>query len=144
MPRWKMVNPYEYYKELCSCADIKSPGASDYGAMYDFMHQYCECPPESVYLCMRNLAGEEVSFWPVGVWNVNEQFLGVANNREEYIALWNSNSANKQVGKLSAGIGPFCFTLTLNPGTIPPPWVIGTNGPLDYRIYEFRYDEAYE
>ena len=141
-----MGGPYEYYKEVCNCsgAGIRSSGAGSYNTMHSFMLEYCQCPPDKVHVCMRNLEGEEVRTFPVGVYNVNEQLLGEANTKAQYIAIWNSDPANQAVGRLSSGVGPFCFTLTMVDGQVPPPWVIGEGGELDYGIYESAYEEAYE
>lgn len=79
--------------------------------MYDFYKEYCICPACTVYLGLRDENGEEVGGWPVTVYNVNDVAIGTANNKEQYMALWNADSANAAIGRLSGLIGPYSFTL---------------------------------
>ena len=113
------------------------------GLYYDFYKGFCVCPGDEVYLAMRDLEGDEVSTWPVTVYNVNEEVIGVAANKEQYISIWNSDPANNLVGTLTDLIGPFSFKLINIIGTIPP-YVIGVPSGTFEGIYESQYAIEYE
>jgi hypothetical protein len=104
--------------------------------LYDYMKLICVCPGRIEYLAMRTLAGAEVYFFPVTVYNVNEEPIGVANDKQEYINIWNSDYANNKIGILAGLIGPFSFQLHLKPGQVSPPWVIGENGEEGFILTE--------
>lgn len=99
--------------------------------LYDYYKMYCVCPGEDHFIGMKTLEGEEVGGWPVYVYNVNEVQLAVAENKEQYIAIWNSDAANSAIGKLSGANGPFFFVLTTKRHDIViPEYVIGDNDGL--------------
>lgn len=93
--------------------------------MYDFYKLYCVCPGTYEYIGMKTIAGDEVTAFPVNVYDVDEVLIGEAADKAEYITLWNSSTANQAVGVLSGLVGPFSFTLKLNSGQTLPDWVIG-------------------
>lgn len=92
---------------------------------YKYYADICSCPGKEVFLQMRNLEGEPVYNFPVIVYNVNGLALGVADNKERYITIWNSSNANRIKGVLSGLPGPFSFQLRLRKGQTPPAYVIG-------------------
>lgn len=94
-------------------------------SIYNYFSNYCVCPGRDVYLGMRDLYGNEASSFPVFVYNVNEELIGEALNKQQYIDIWNTDPDNRLVGTLSGLIGPFSFTLTLKPGQSAPAFVIG-------------------
>lgn len=98
--------------------------------VYDFFKLHCICPGTYEYIGMKTIAGAEVSSFPVTVYNVNEEAIGTAADKAEYISLWNSSPANQTVGVLSGLVGPFSFTLKLNSGQVLPDWVIGEPGGI--------------
>lgn len=74
---------------------------------------------------MRTLDGGAVYNYPVIVYNVNGQALGLADNKERYISIWNSSNANRTRGVLSGLPGPFSFSLKLRKGQAATQFVIG-------------------
>lgn len=52
------------------------------------------------------------TLFPVGVYNVNNIYLGSAANSAGVVSLWNSDSANQDYGVLSATAAPCYYTLT--------------------------------
>ncbi len=111
---------------------------------YEYYSGFCVCGNERVVLPMKDLNGNDVYTFPVQAYNVNVAAIGAANNKDEYIAVWNSDPANQAIGILSGAVGPFLFTLAVNPGQVIPPWVIGDPGEIDYGIYEEEYAIEYE
>jgi hypothetical protein len=114
--------------------------------MPDYYSQYCVCGPEEIILGMRDLEGNETTSYPVDVYNVNEELIGIATTKAEYITVWNSDPANQAVGVLGNGVGPFSFTLVLNDGQDAPDWVIGVSHTAGrpVGIYELQYEDQYE
>ena len=74
---------------------------------------------------MRDLDENEVTSFPVNVYNINEEFIGEAATKQEYIDVWNSDPDNQVMGILGNHIGPFLFMLHVNNGQTAPEWVIG-------------------
>ena len=93
--------------------------------VYEYMQNYCVCPGVEVYLALRTRDGQEVNAFPVMVYNVNQQALSQADDKEEYISIWNANAANAAIGILTGLLGPFSFKLILKPGQTAPAYVIG-------------------
>lgn len=141
-----MVDPYEYYKGLCgSCPPSTGGAGGDGSSLYDYYKNYCVCDGGLAYLGMRDLDGNEVHWYPVTVYNVNQVQIGYATTKVQYINVWNADPDNEAVGILMNGGGSFGFVLKLNPGQISPPWVIGVpDDPIDNGIYEKVYEEEYE
>jgi hypothetical protein len=100
---------YDYYKDLCNCSEVASPGAGENGSIYQFYNEICICECLPVYLGIKDLDGDEVSAWPIKVFNVNQEELGVANDKAEFISMWNADPANQEVGRIKNGRGPFGF-----------------------------------
>lgn len=115
--------------------------------MPDYYSRYCVCPDGLYSLGMRDLEGNETTAYPVDVYNVNEELIGIANTKAEYITIWNSDPVNQAVGTLSNSLGPFGFKLRLNTGAELPDYVIGVShiaSREDTRIYEEQYESQYE
>lgn len=114
--------------------------------MPDYYSQYCVCGPEEINLGMRDLDGNETTSYPVDVYNVNEELIGIAANKAEYITVWNNDPANQAVGTLGNGLGPFGFKIVLNDGQEAPDWVIGVSqvATRPVGIYESQYEDQYE
>jgi hypothetical protein len=91
---------------------------------------------------MRTLDGDEPDSYPVYVFNVNEVQIGLASNKAEYIAIWNSDTANVAVGRLGGCFGPFNFMLSLSGALPPPSYVIGDTEGVPMRIHapQYRYE----
>jgi len=114
--------------------------------MYGYYAQYCKCEDEPVVIGMANLQGVETTSYPVDVYNVNEELIGIANDRDEYISIWNADEDNQAVGILSTGISNFSFRLKLNAGQEAPDYVFGVplSGKEQLGIYEIAYADEYE
>jgi hypothetical protein len=113
---------------------------------YEYYRNYCVCPGEEFVLGMRDLDDNEVSFWPVIVYNVNQIPIGVAATKNQYINVWNGDADNNIIGVLqNSNAGPFSFTLVINPGQPVPPWVLGETYDRDFEgIYDEFYASEYE
>jgi|GEM_PF-4242932 len=140
-----MDKQYEYYNGYLSGSSPSSPGASEHGPAYAYYEAYCVCVGEGIALVMRDLQGNETGSFPVEVYNVNEELINGATNKQHYIIVWNSDPANQAIGVLKNGYGTFGFKLTLNPGQTPPEYVIGVpNSVVDLGIYSIQYGIEYE
>lgn len=62
------------------------------------------------------MGGYELQHFPVTVININGTPIGTAKNKEEYIAIWNSNYQNRQVAFLNGGYLPFEFIARVEKG----------------------------
>lgn len=102
----------------------------------DFYKTYCTCAGKDIYLLMRNANGMSPTYYPVTVFNVNGVMIGSALNKQEYIDIWNNDTANQDIGKLSGAYGDFTFTLTLKSSNS-----INYVGGNSMRFYQF--DLAY-
>lgn len=65
--------------------------------------------------------------YPIDVYNINDTRIGTANSKEEFISLWNSDSANKTAGTLSGWYGPFMFVLR-HKESAKAPYYLGLRG----------------
>jgi hypothetical protein len=54
-------------------------------------------------LSLQNYEGDMDLQYPLGVFSVNNTFLGIADSAEEYMTLWNSNVDNQAVGTIVSG-----------------------------------------
>jgi len=92
---------------------------------YEYYNDYCVCDGEEITLGMKSFDLEDVYSYPVVVYNVNEVAIGVANDKDQYMSIWNADLSNSEVGELLALSGPFSFTLRLKSGSMAPLFVIG-------------------
>lgn len=136
-----MGSAYEYYKDICNCPGTPSSGAGANEAMYDFQKTICVCRCELIYLTVKDGDGNDTGVYPVSVYNVNEQLLGEAANKSEFIALWNSDEANREYGRLRSSRGPFGFYLDPVECGVAPDYLIGVSTSVDTGIYAMEYDE---
>src|SRR4051812_15275267 len=83
----------------------------------------CSCQSRSVTINMRTTTGEGIDSYPVDVKNVNGNSIGIANDVEEYMSLWNTDVENALVGSINA-VSQFSFFFTTNLGPVPA-FVIG-------------------
>lgn len=96
--------------------------------------KYCNATFE---LPMLNFLDGATTDYPVGVFNVDGDFLGVANTQPQYLDLWNDDLANQAHGTLTAGDTPFSFRL---PTTSPLTSVTGLRyyeytGPANVQLF---------
>jgi hypothetical protein len=140
-----MEGVYDYYKTVCRCTDSYTPGVGEAETYFDYFCRYCVRDGDRVFLGLRDLDDHEVGRWPVTVYNIDEVAIGYATTKDQYITVWNADPDNQVIGVLSSGNGPFAFVLTLNPGQISPPWVLGEPDIIIKEgIYEEEYAEEYE
>jgi hypothetical protein len=71
----------------------------------------------NVLVNMENFLDTTTPGYPVGVWNVNDVYLGTADTQDAAATLWNSDPANQAVGQISSGPTPSTFYFE---GTTPP------------------------
>lgn len=79
----------------------------------------CTCALLRKTLTMLTTLFEEPYGFPVTVYNVNLDIIGIANNKEEYLSIWNSDVDNQICGTLIGSVNPFSFILVKNQGPIP-------------------------
>jgi len=112
---------------------------------YDYYRNYCVCSGIPIWIGMHDLEGDETSRYPVNVYNVNNELIGQAAGKAEFIEIWNGDTSNQELGVLSSGFGPFGFNLDLEPGQDAPPYVIGEfDGVVQTGIYAVQYENSYE
>jgi hypothetical protein len=83
------------------------------------------CGSNCVIMQMRTFTNYNTPGYPVGVFNINKQYLGSAQNADDFIGLWNGNAVNQAVGVLSKTSDPLHFNLTLASNATAPAAVHG-------------------
>lgn len=80
-------------------------------------------------LVLRNFTNLRITGWPVVVFNIDGEEIGVANTRKEFIELWNSDERNQTLGYIKSGWpgDDFGFRLTVVCGAVPPQWLLATS-----------------
>lgn len=68
-------------------------------------------------LTLKTFLSTNTSSYPVGVFNIDGDYLGIATDQTNYISTWNSDLSNQTQGTLSAGTTQFTFKIT-NSATI--------------------------
>lgn len=92
----------------------------------NFQYNYAtSCGANCVVLTLQTFTGYNTPSYPVGVFNGNKQYIGIANTAADYVNLWNGNAVNQAVGVLTAGTDQFHFNLSLAANAAPPPVVFG-------------------
>lgn len=66
---------------------------------------------EQSFWIAKNADDSEPESYPVAVKNVNGEIIGTANNKDEYILIWNANPDNAIRGYLLGDSPPFVFDL---------------------------------
>lgn len=79
---------------------------------WEGINPYCELDVK--ILSMKTFSGYQTPSYPVGVFNINGDYLGIANNQAEYVSLWNSDIANNAQGLLQSGANSLQFYLPLS------------------------------
>lgn len=79
----------------------------------------CNCAVFQKLIAMRTTDGNEPGNYPVTVYDINLNAIGVANTKDEFITLWNQSPDNNTAGTLSGESYPFTFLLTKNVGPLP-------------------------
>jgi len=109
---------------------------------YEYYKNICVCDGREIYLPLRRLDGSMISGFPVTVYNVNEVAIGTANNKEQYLNIWNADLANRAVGVLTGLIGPFSFTL-ITKSSSPPDFVIGESTGVVAGIFTSQFTSQF-
>lgn len=74
----------------------------------------------AVTIEMTDMFGEKIDAYPVGVFNVNKNYLGIANSGDEFKELWNADADNKQLGSIVIPATEPSFIFLPNEGVEPP------------------------
>lgn len=99
----------------------------------NFQYNYVSsCGVNCIIFPLQTMNGSNTIGYPVGVFNVNNQFLANANSQGEYVNKWNLNATNQAKGVLSAGSDALHFNLTLAANQTAPTAVTGLRY---YQIY---------
>lgn len=81
---------------------------------------------ESFFLILRDFDKERVNQWPVIVYYVNGNAIGMAKDKRQYILIWNQDPQNNKLGELAGkSNSPFGFKLTVLCGLSSPSWLLG-------------------
>ena len=80
---------------------------------------FCECPVLRKHVPMLTTDFQDPGSYPVEVFDINLVSIGFANNKNEYITIWNSSVDNVTVGYLIGDYGLFNFILVKNHGPLP-------------------------
>ncbi len=92
----------------------------------NFQYNYAgSCGDHCVVLPMQTFTSYNTPGYPVGVFNINKNFIDTARTPAEYVAKWNSNAGNQAIGLLSANADSLHFNLTLATGAAAPPALYG-------------------
>lgn len=145
-----LVNSYEYTPliGMISEADPTNKKASyEYDKLWrlknikdfegnivkNYQYNYAlSCGPNCYVIKLQTFTGYNTPAYPVGVFSVNKEYIGIANNATEFISLWNSNTSNQSRGTLSGSAsGDFQFNFTATENANIPPVVYGL------RYYQF-------
>ncbi|MFA9212945.1 MAG: hypothetical protein ACEQSR_03760 [Candidatus Methylacidiphilales bacterium] len=87
----------------------KFAGNYTYAKIYGLFGQVDTCGNRIVSFF--NLSGDRITTFPLGVRNVDGDYLGIANNQAELIALWNMDVTNASEGPATAAPNPTQVTL---------------------------------
>ena len=75
-----------------------------------------EAKAKSKPLFLRATDNNLVSQYPVNVFNAAGTNIGLANNKEEFLSIWNNDSYNNLIGTLCGGENPYSFLIDFKPG----------------------------
>jgi hypothetical protein len=70
---------------------------------------------EKQFWIVRNVDDSEPENFPLDVINVNGEVIGTANDKDEYMQIWNANADNVVRGFLMGETLPFLFSLESDP-----------------------------
>jgi len=90
-----------------------------------FENAIAPCGTCGVSCLMRTFTDRITPSYPVGVFNIEGEYLGIAESPYEYITLWNDDPVNQLKGTLKQGSYDFEFKFVANPGESPLSSVLG-------------------
>ncbi|WP_143159807.1 hypothetical protein [Chitinophaga jiangningensis] len=134
---------YSFLTAYCNCTGVQVTEKEAAG-YYDYFEKYCVCQGCIHILPMMTTEDQEPNSYPVNVLNIHLDVIGKANNKIEYINIWNQDLQNQQVGQLSGAAGPFSFVLL----AIDCENLINAvhGNPVDtyIRLFEHRFENLFE
>lgn len=74
-----------------------------------------ERPRQKQFWIVKTVDDAEPENYPVDVINVNGEVIGTANDKDEYLQIWNGDTANNPRGFLLGDERPFVFILVEDP-----------------------------
>ena len=69
---------------------------------------------------LKNISGSNTTSFPVGVYDVAGTYIGRADNKSQFISIWNASAVNLTKGLLSDAVGSLNVNLALNDGQTAP------------------------